>query len=242
MKYDAIIVGGGISGLTAAAFLSKAGCKVLLCEKENTCGGLINSFERDGFIYDGGIRAMENSGVLFPMLKSLGINIEFVKNHISIGIENKVIRVNSEENVSEYQSLLSDLYPENAQDIDNIFREIRKIMHYMDVQYGIDNPMFLDFKKDQAYLLKVILPWVLKYAFTASKISALNEPVVGFLRRFTQNQALLDIITQHFFQDTPAFFALSYLKLYIDYHYPLGGTGKLPQQLVSFIEIPQWRN
>jgi len=236
MKYDAIIVGGGISGLTAAAFLTKAGYRILLCEKEKVCGGLVNSFERDGFIYDGGIRAMENSGVLFPMLKSLGINLEFVKNHISLGIENKVIRVNSEENIIEYQSLLSNLYPENSQEITNIIREIRKIMHYMDVQYGIDNPLFLDLKKDQAYLARVILPWVVKYAITAPKIAALNEPVVEFLKRFTQNQALLDIISQHFFHDTPAFFALSYLKLYIDYHYPLGGTGKLPQNLVSFIE------
>ena len=236
MKYDAIVVGGGISGLTAASFLSKADYKVLLCEKENHCGGLVNSFERDGFIYDGGIRAMENSGVLFPMLKSLGIDIEFVTNHISLGIENKVIRVNSEENINEYQSLLIDLYPENSQEIKTIIREIRKIMHYMDVQYGIDNPIFLDLKKDQAYMARVILPWVIKYAFTAPKISALNEPVVDFLKKFTQNQALLDIITQHFFHDTPAFFALSYLKLYIDYFYPLGGTGKLPQHLVSFIE------
>jgi len=54
MKYDVIIVGGGISGLTSAAFLTKAGKKVLLFEKENTCGGLVNSFERDGFVYDGG--------------------------------------------------------------------------------------------------------------------------------------------------------------------------------------------
>ena len=45
MKYDAIIVGGGIAGLTAAAFLSKSGHRVLLCEKEHQVGGLIGSFE-----------------------------------------------------------------------------------------------------------------------------------------------------------------------------------------------------
>ena len=236
MKYDAIIVGGGISGLTAAAFLSQAGLNVLICEKENKCGGLVNSFERDGFIYDGGIRAMENSGVLFPMLKALGLQIEFVKNHISVGIEKRVIRIESDENVADYQSLLSELYPESKQEIDAIIHEIKKIMHYMDVQYGIDNPIFLDFKQDMAYMGKVILPWVVKYALTAPKISALQGPVVDFLQNHTQNQALLDIITQHFFYDTPAFFALSYLKLYVDYHYPLGGTGKLIEQMVAFIE------
>ena len=236
MKYDAIVVGGGISGLTAAAFLAKAGHKMLLCEKESTCGGLMNSFERDGFVYDGGIRALESSGVMFPMLKSLGIELEFVKNRISLGIENQVIQVDSEEDVDKYQALLTDIYPESEAEIKEIVRQIRKIMHYMDVQYGIDNPIFLDFKEDPAYLAKVILPWMIKYAFTAPKIAALNEPVVDFLRKFTQNQSLLDIISQHFFHDTPAFFALSYLKLYVDYHYPLGGTGKFPEKLISFIE------
>ena len=55
MNYDAIVVGGGIAGLTSAAFLSKAGRSVLLCEKENNCGGLVNMFERDGFFFDGGM-------------------------------------------------------------------------------------------------------------------------------------------------------------------------------------------
>lgn len=236
MKYDAIVVGGGISGLTSAAFLAKAGHKVLLCEKESRCGGLMNSFERDGFVYDGGIRAIEDSGVLFPMLRSLDIDLELVKNHISLGIENEVIQVNSEEDVDRYQSLLTDLYPESQAEIKEIVREIRKIMHYMDVQYGIDNPIFLDMKEDMAYLGKVILPWMVKYAFTAPKIAALNEPVIDFLRKFSQNQSLIDIISQHFFHDTPAFFALSYLKLYIDYFYPMGGTGKFPEKLVSYIE------
>lgn len=236
MKYDVIVVGGGISGLTAAAFLAKAGQNVLLCEKESRCGGLVNSFERDGFIYDAGVRALEDSGVLFPMLRSLGIELEFVKNHISLGVEKNIIQVNSEEDVDTYQALLTDLYPESREEIKEIVQQIRKIMHYMDVQYGIDNPIFLDFKEDRAYLGKVILPWMIKYAITAPKIAALNEPVVDFLRKITQNQSLLDIISQHFFHATPAFFALSYLKLYIDYHYPLGGTGIFPAKLVSFIE------
>ena len=75
----------------------------------------MNTFERDGFFYDGGIRAMENSGVLFPMLKHLGLDIDFVENHISIGIEDQVIRINSEENVAEYQALLAEFVPRESQ-------------------------------------------------------------------------------------------------------------------------------
>lgn len=235
MNYDVIVVGGGIAGLIASAYLARDGYKILICEKENICGGLVNSFERDGFIYDGGIRAMENSGVLFPMLKQLGLNIEFVKNNISLGIEDQVIWIHSEENVADYQDLLVRFYPESKGEIDEVIAQIRKIMHYMDVQYGIDNPVFLDMKEDREYMLKEILPWMFKYALTFRKIAALNEPVVAFLKRITQNQALLDIITQHFFQETPAFFALSYIKLYLDYYYPLGGTGKVIEKILNLI-------
>ncbi|HSM23952.1 MAG TPA: NAD(P)/FAD-dependent oxidoreductase, partial [Anaerolineaceae bacterium] len=235
MEFDAVIVGGGIAGLTAAAFLSKAGKSVLVCEKAEKCGGLVNNFVRDGFVYDGGVRALENSGVLFPMLRQLGISIDFVPNLISVGIEDKIINITSQESVDEYKNLLIVLYPDNEAEIEEIFKQIRKIMHYMDVQYGIDNPMFLDFKKDQEYMLKKIIPWMFKYVFIAPKISKMNEPVVDFLKRYIQDQSLLDIITQHFFQETPAFFALSYLKLYLDYHYPVGGTSKIVSELEDFI-------
>jgi len=239
MKHDAIVVGGGIAGLTSAAFLAKAGINVVLCEKEKACGGLVNTFEREGFFFDGGIRATEDSGVLFPMLRQLGLEIPFVKNHVSIGIKDRVIRIDKEEDADSYETLLSELYPTNRSEITEIFKQIRTIMEYMDVQYGIDNPAFLDIKEDREYFVKVILPWMLKYALTVPKISRFQEPVDEYLRQYTHNQSLLDIISQHFFQKTPAFFALSYIKLYLMYHYPIGGTGKIVEKMVSFIEDHQ---
>src|SRR5512145_2218568 len=38
-KYDAIIIGGGHNGLTAAAYLAKAGWKVLVLEQRHILGG-----------------------------------------------------------------------------------------------------------------------------------------------------------------------------------------------------------
>ena len=75
MKYDVLIVGGGIAGLTSAAYLAKDGYKVLVCEKQDEIGGLVNSFTYKGFLFDGGIRAIENSGIVMPMLRQLGIDI-----------------------------------------------------------------------------------------------------------------------------------------------------------------------
>ncbi len=79
--------------------------------------------------------------------------------------------------------MLTDLYPESRSEIAEIVAQIRKIMHYMDIQYGIDNPIFLDPKEDREYFIKAILPWMFKYALTIGKVNALKEPVVGYLRR-----------------------------------------------------------
>ena len=39
-----LIVGGGLGGLSSALFLSQAGKKILLIEKNAYFGGLVNSF------------------------------------------------------------------------------------------------------------------------------------------------------------------------------------------------------
>jgi phytoene dehydrogenase-like protein len=234
MKYDAIIVGGGIAGLTAAAFLAKGGRSVLLCEKEDRLGGLVGSFTADGFTFDAGIRAMENSGVLFPMLKSLGLDVEFLPNEVSIGIGNAVVRLTSEDSLRDYHDMLTQCYPEDAEDIRKLITAVRRTMDHMDVLYGIDNPLFMNLK-DYAYVLKTLLPWLLRYTATVGKIKRLNVPVDEYLRGIIGNPALRYCIAQHFFKRTPAFFALSYFSLYLDYNYPKGGTGALIGKLEAYI-------
>ena len=58
-KYDTVVVGAGIAGLTASTYLARAGKSVLLIEKNKECGGLVSSFKTDGFTFDAGVRALE---------------------------------------------------------------------------------------------------------------------------------------------------------------------------------------
>jgi len=233
--YDVIVVGAGMAGLTSAAYLCRQGYRVLLCEKGEKVGGLVSSFEYKGFVFDGGIRAFENSGVLLPMLKELDIEMEMVSNPVSIGIADEWVRLVSKDSLSDYRKMLEKLFPENGADIAAITAEIEKVMGYMDVLYGIDNPLFVDYTNDKEYLVKTLLPWLLKYQMNIRKASKLDKPINAYLKRFTDNQALIDMITQHFFKDTPAFFALSYFGLYLDYNYPIGGTGILAEKMVGLI-------
>ncbi|HPJ01745.1 MAG TPA: NAD(P)/FAD-dependent oxidoreductase [Candidatus Limiplasma sp.] len=234
MKHDAIIVGGGIAGLTAAAFLCKQGCSVLLCEKEDRLGGLVGSYTQNGFTFDAGLRAMENSGVLLPMLKSLGIEMEFLENEVSIGVEKNIVRLAGAQSLAAYGDMLKKTFPEDAADIDRLLLAVQQTMGYMDVLYGIDNPVFMNLK-DTAYLAHTLLPWAMKYMLTVGKIKKLSLPIEDYLRGIIQNPSLIDCIAQHFFKGTPAFFALSYLSLYLDYRYPRGGTGALVEKLEAYI-------
>ena len=54
-KWDVIIIGSGIGGLTAAALLSKIGYKVLVLEQHYIAGGCCHTFEEGGFEFDTGI-------------------------------------------------------------------------------------------------------------------------------------------------------------------------------------------
>ncbi len=233
-EYDAIVVGGGLAGLTSAAYLSRYGYRTLLCEKGSKTGGLVNTFWHEGFAFDAGIRAFENSGIIFPMLKNLGIDLECTSNPVSIGIGEQWARITSRESLKSYAAMLTGIFPENTADIVKITEEIKKVMGYMDVLYGIDNPLFIENMQDPQYLFKTLLPWLVKYSLNIGKALRLDMPVNQYLRKFTNNQALIDMIAQHFFKDTPTFFALSYFGLYLDYRYPKGGTGTLAQKMTDY--------
>ncbi|MGB5213927.1 MAG: NAD(P)/FAD-dependent oxidoreductase [Anderseniella sp.] len=69
-KWDAIVIGSGMGGMTSAAALSKMGHKVLLLEQYKTLGGLTHSFSRDGFSWDVGIHYL---GCVAPGDKERGM-------------------------------------------------------------------------------------------------------------------------------------------------------------------------
>jgi len=235
MHSDALIVGGGMAGLTAAAFLCKAGIGTTLLEKERKVGGLVNSFSRGEFTFDGGIRAIENSGIVLPMLRQLGVEVEFLPSTVSIGFGHDVVRLTSSRSLGDYGDLICRMFPENRAEVEAIIGEVAKVMDYMDVLYGIDNPLFLDLKDNPRYVFRTILPWMLKYARTMPKVGRLMMPVDEYLAGLTANQSLIDMFAQHFFRKTPTYFALSYFSLFLDYKYPKGGTGTLPAKLEAYI-------
>ncbi len=225
IEKSVIVVGGGIAGLTAALTLAHKGKDVLLIEKNERCGGLMNSFVRDGFRFEGGARALVNAGLVKPLIKEFGLGIEVLPNPISLGIEDTVLTIEGEQSLYAYAGLLKSLYPESADEVDRIIGAIHDIIEDMKVLYGVDNPLFAKKKKNIVALVPSLIAWTLKFLRTMYRISKMDTPFEEALDALSSNQPLKDIIGQHFFRKTPVFFALSYFALYNDYIYPKGGVG-----------------
>ncbi len=54
MKGSVVIIGAGFAGLSAAAFMAKAGWQVTVIEKNSTAGGRAMQLKAGGFTFDMG--------------------------------------------------------------------------------------------------------------------------------------------------------------------------------------------
>ncbi|MEV6059931.1 NAD(P)/FAD-dependent oxidoreductase [Nocardia asteroides] len=88
--YDAIVVGAGNAGLTAAATLQRAGLRTLLIERHNVAGGCGTSFRRGRFEFEVALHQLSGVGVqgqqfslregLFTQL-GIADKLDFVQEH-----------------------------------------------------------------------------------------------------------------------------------------------------------------
>jgi len=83
MKYDVIVIGAGLGGLTAGAKLAREGMKVLVIEQHSQPGGCATSFRRGDFTLEVGLHEMDGPGSrdtknrIFSELDVTG-NVEFI--------------------------------------------------------------------------------------------------------------------------------------------------------------------
>lgn len=78
-KYDAVVIGAGNGGLTAAVRLAQSGAKTLLVEKHNLPGGFATSFRRGRFEFEASLHELndfgpsDNAGDLRVLFDELGV-------------------------------------------------------------------------------------------------------------------------------------------------------------------------
>lgn len=124
--WDGIVIGSGISGMTASAYLAKAGLKILLIEQREKVGGYCGSFEREGFIFDEAVHYLNNmgpGGLLRKICQELGITrkIKFIQINPSdrVFISNMEVRFYSDKKRTIEE--LRRLFPKQKQGIESFF-------------------------------------------------------------------------------------------------------------------------
>lgn len=83
-KYDVVIVGAGIGGLTAGAYLAKYGLSVLIVDQHYVPGGFCTIFKREGFKFDIGVHylgSIDTGSVIGRVIHDLNLSdsLDFIK-------------------------------------------------------------------------------------------------------------------------------------------------------------------
>jgi phytoene desaturase len=75
VEFDALVVGAGAGGVSAAARLTQAGYRTLLVESRERLGGRASTRDVDGFLLNTGALAIETDGAVAQLYKELGLKL-----------------------------------------------------------------------------------------------------------------------------------------------------------------------
>lgn len=132
--FDVIVIGSGIGGLISAGILAFKGLKTLVIDRNNTPGGYLASFKREGFVFDSAVDCISGvapGGLIHKVLDSLGVSedIGFIKLdpvRVSIFPDIEVI---VDADVNSYIERLSTLFPRESGKIRKLFETASSVFN-----------------------------------------------------------------------------------------------------------------
>lgn len=121
-KYDAIIIGAGIGGLTCGTYLAKKGMKTLIVERHHTVGGYCGSFKRKNFVFDIGIHSLPDCGEygrIPKVLKELDINndVEILRTKINDIVISPDYKIEFQTKVDDIKDVLTKNFKKESKGI-----------------------------------------------------------------------------------------------------------------------------
>lgn len=135
-KYDDIVVGSGISGLTMSLLLAMNGRKVLLLEKATHIGGSLSRFHRKGAAFDTGFHftgGLHQGGILSDILTLLGIRDAIEPIFVDESFRNRFIfescgkQFEHPNGIENIKKQLKGYFPADSTGIDRYFEKIQSV-------------------------------------------------------------------------------------------------------------------
>lgn len=143
MKEKVIIVGGGISGLTAGIFAQRAGFQTLILEKCATPGGVSTCWRRKGYLFEGGVHWLNGSSEqldLNKVWKSVGAlkdnNPIYFKDPVYV-LKNGRADIAIHRDAKRTLGELIAFSPEDERALRRIFRHVRMFRYFQTPVEGV---------------------------------------------------------------------------------------------------------
>ena len=223
-KYDVIIIGAGIGGLTAGAILARNGKKVLVLEKNPVAGGYAVNFKRKGFEFDASLHLTQGcnrGGITYNILRACGVDkkIKFIKPRLLYHSIYPDLEIKVEQNNPDvYIGLLKEKFPREKAGVTQLLKDAKKLL--------------LSFEAFQ------------KYGIVSSDLSFYaNRTCSDIINKYINDEKLISVISQlwGYFGLPPQELSSYYLPFYLyDYlynggFYPIGGSSHISEALKDVI-------
>jgi len=243
-RYDVIVVGAGLGGMTAASLLAHRGLSVLMIDRQAKPGGACTSFKRKDVVYDVGaamLYGFSNKGFkpFHFLMNELNEPIDMVA-HPTLArmtIENRPLVFWPD--VEKFIDELAEIYPEERQGLRAFYHDLYSLYEHIVIQNEVIVPPS-EFSRRQ--LLNSLLPNPFKM-LRMQKL--LTTSTLTLLKKYFHSDAIIDfydkLCSAYCYctaAETPAVLAAT---MFLDNHiggvyYPAGGAQMLPNKIEKAFE------